>query len=395
MELLTGLLLGIIWVIGIIFLRSITTFFHEMGHALPALLFTKKEKVNVLVGTYGDISNCLKINLGRLALYLKLNVFNWRIGLCTHGQIKGLIPKLLVILGGPIASVIIGGLAVYIIQTKDFSQGWLIFAVLFLISAIFDFLVNIDPSHTPIKLYDGSITYSDGYQLVNAIKYRDLPDDFAKAEQLFFKKDYAQAQAICETLIKEKIQQKPVYDLLIKCYIEQKLYVDALEFYESIKPVVKYSYVDFYQIGWLNLQLDRWDTALPFFDHCVYEQHNDANALSHRGYINTQKGAYQKAEKDLMAATTYDPTNPSSWSNYGLLKVKMSELEPAEMYLKRAFDLAPENPKVVYHLGLFYEEKRDYKAALAHFNKAKVLGLTYHGIDLKIANMEGFLEAFF
>lgn len=395
MELLTGLFLGIVWVLGIIFLRSITTFFHEMGHALPALLFTKKEKVNVLVGTYGDISNCLQINLGRLALYLKLNVFNWRIGLCTHGQVKGLLPKLLVILGGPIASVLIGGIALYIILAKDFSQGWLIFGVLFFISAVFDFLVNIDPSHTPIKLYDGSVTYSDGAQLVNAIKYRDLPDAYYEAEQLFFKKEVEAARMICEALAKEKIQGKPVYDLLIKCYIAQKSYVDALEFYESLKSVQKYSYIDFYQIGWLNLQIDRWDAALPYFDHCVYEKHDDANALSNRGYIRIQKGDYQKAEQDLLAATTYDPTNPAAWSNFGLLKVKNEELEAANTYLQKALLLAPEDPKVVYHWGLYYEAKRDYKNALAYFNKAKELGLTYHGIDLKIANMEGFLTAFF
>lgn len=395
MEFLTGLFLGVIWVVGIIFLRSITTFFHEMGHAIPALLFTKKEKVNVLVGTYGDISNCLQINLGRLALYLKLNVFNWRIGLCTHGQIKGLLPKLMVILGGPIASVLIGGIALYIILAKDFSQGWLIFAVLFLISAIFDFLVNIDPSHTPIKLYDGSVTYSDGYQFVNAIKYKNLPEAYYQAEKLFFKKETEQAKEICESLVNEKVQHKPVYDLLIKCYIEQKSYVDALSFYESIKAIKKYNYVDFYQIGWLNLQLDRWDVALRYFDHCIYEKHDDANALSHRGYIRIQKGAYQKAEQDLLAATTYDPTNPTGWSNFGLLKVKMGQLEEANNYLQRASTLAPEDPKVLYHLGLYYEEQRDYKNALTYFKKAKELGLTYHGIDLKIADMEGFLTAFF
>ena len=67
MDYIYGILLGIIWISGIIFMRSITTFFHEMGHAIPALLFTQKEKVNVFVGTYGDISNSLQLNFGRLS----------------------------------------------------------------------------------------------------------------------------------------------------------------------------------------------------------------------------------------------------------------------------------------------------------------------------------------
>jgi len=123
-------------------MRSVTTLFHELGHALPALVLTKKEKVNVFVGTYGDLSNSLQLNLGRLVLYLKLNVFNWRIGLCTHAGIKGLIPQILVILGGPLASLLIASIAFYIIITKDFSEIWVVFIVFFLISAIIDFLSN-------------------------------------------------------------------------------------------------------------------------------------------------------------------------------------------------------------------------------------------------------------
>lgn len=394
MELITGLFLGAIWIMGIIFLRSITTFFHEMGHALPALLFTEKEKVNVLVGTYGNIDNCLKISFGRLDLYLKLNVFNWRIGLCTHGQIKALVPKLMVILGGPMASVLLASGALFIILSKDYSQGWLIFSVLFLISSIFDFLVNIDPSHQPIKLYDGSITYSDGYQLVQALKFRDLPDEYYQAKKLLFKQQNAQVIDIGKSLISKNKQQKPIYDLLIKAYISEKNYVQALELYDSMKAIHRFDYLDFYQIGWLNYQLDKWDTALRYFDHCIYEKHDDSNALSYRGYIRMQKGDYQKAQQDLLAATTYNSQNPIAWSNFGLLKIKTGNTATALQDLQFANQLAPDTPSIIYHLGLYYEELRNYEQALAHFKKAKALGLTYHGIDLKIADMEGFIQAF-
>ena len=160
MDYLQGILLGIGWISGIILMRSITTLFHELGHALPALVFTRKEKVNVFIGTYGDLSNSLRLNLGRLVLYLKFNVFNWRIGLCTHAGVRGLIPQIIVILGGPVASLLIASIAFYFIITKQFSELWVVFIVFFLISAIIDFLVNVDPSHTPIKLYDNSVTYS-------------------------------------------------------------------------------------------------------------------------------------------------------------------------------------------------------------------------------------------
>jgi len=394
MDFIFGLLLGIIWIGGIIFMRSITTFFHEMGHAVPALLFTKEEKVNVFVGTYGDISNCLQLNFGRLALYLKLNIFNWRIGLCTHAGIKGFLPNLIVILGGPIASLAIAITAFYFIINNNYSQNWVVLIVFFLISAIIDFIVNIDPSHTPIKLYNGGITYSDGYQLVNTFKRRGLPEAFFEAEKLFHQKEHEAAIQKCQTLIEAAPSKKPVYDLVVNSFIALKDYNNALNFYDSFKAIHPYTYLDFYQIGLLNLKLNRWDEALSYFDHCVYEKHTDGMALVNRGYIHLQKGNYQRAQQDLEAAVFYTPDNPEAWSNRGLLHIKQNQLAAALVDLELAAKLAPEHPQVKYHLGLYFEKKRNFKQALQYFKEAKGLGLEYHGIDLKIAEVEQLVEAF-
>ncbi len=394
MDYIFGILIGIAWIGGIVFMRSITTFFHEMGHAIPALLFTKKEKVNVFIGTYGDISNCLQLNFGRLVLYLKLNVFNWRIGLCTHGGIKGFLPQLIVILGGPIASLFIALTAFYVIITGEYSQGWVVFIVFFLVSAIIDFIVNIDPSHTPIKLYNGGVTYSDGYQLMNTFKRQGLPEAFFAAEQLFHQKEYEAAIQQCQQLIETEPQKKPVYDLIVNSFLNLKDYGNALNFYDSFKAIHPYTYLDFYQIGWLNLKLNRWDAALSYFDHCIYEKHTDGMALANRGYIHLQTGNYERAQQDLDAAIFYTPDNPEGWNNRGLLHIKKGKVEAGFSDLQIASKLAPEHPQVIYHLGLYYEAKRDFKQALDYYKTAKILGLEYHGIDLKIAEVEQVVEAF-
>ena len=394
MDFFLGILLGIVWIGGIIFMRSITTFFHEMGHAIPALLFTRKEKVHVFVGTYGDISNCLQLNFGRLALYLKLNIFNWRIGLCTHGGIKGFLPQLIVILGGPIASLLIATLAFYFILHNNYSQNWIVLIVFFLISAIIDFIVNVDPSHTPIKLYDGGITYSDGYQLLRTIRRRGLPEVFFAAENLFQQKEYEIAIEQCLDLIEKVPQKKPVYDLVVKSFMGLKDYGNALNFYDSFKAIHPYNYIDFYQIGLLNLKLNRWDEALSYFDHCIYEKHTDGMALANRGYIHLQRGNYQRAQQDLEAAVFYAPDNPEAWNNRGLLKIKQNQLEGGFLDLQIAQKIAPSHPRIIYHIGIYWEKKRNFKAALKCFKEAKSLGLEYHGIDLKIAEVGQIVDAF-
>ena len=394
MDFIIGILVGILWIGGILFMRSITTFFHEMGHALPALLFTKNEKVNVLVGSYGNIENSLGLQLGRLALYLKFNIFNWRIGLCSHGPIKGFIPQLIVILGGPLASLTIALAAFYFIKSNELSQPWIIFISFFLISAIIDFLVNIDPSHKPIKLWDNSVTYSDGYQLMRTFKRRGLPNSFFEAENLLKAKKPNETIEKCMSLIESGVNKKVVYDLMIEACLVKKDYKTALDIYQSIKAIHPYTYLDFYQIGLLNLQINRLDEALPYFDHCIFEKHDDGLALAKRGYIHLQKGNWQRAQQDLEASISYTPNNPEAWNNRGLFHLKNGNLSASAKDLQIAFQIAPNDPNVLYHLGLYHEADRKLKEALHYFQQAKANGLTYHGIDLKIAEVEALVEAF-
>ena len=72
MGILTGILFALVAILVIILIKQSTTFFHEMGHAIPALIFTKKS-VTVYIGSYGDISKTTQFKLGRLTIY-----FKWR-----------------------------------------------------------------------------------------------------------------------------------------------------------------------------------------------------------------------------------------------------------------------------------------------------------------------------
>ena len=101
-----GIITAILMIVGVLLTRSITTLVHEYGHALPALLFTEKE-VKVYVGSYGNLDNALTVKLGRLTTYLKFNLLNWNIGMCQHEGEYSKTKRAIIILGGPIASVLL------------------------------------------------------------------------------------------------------------------------------------------------------------------------------------------------------------------------------------------------------------------------------------------------
>jgi hypothetical protein len=74
---------AIILVFGILFWNFITVFIHELGHALPSLLFTK-DPVWVFVGTSNPNENTFGFRLGRLNLSFIPLFMPIDAGVCYH-----------------------------------------------------------------------------------------------------------------------------------------------------------------------------------------------------------------------------------------------------------------------------------------------------------------------
>jgi len=95
-------------VITLSVLRPLTTFIHEMGHAIPSLLYTKGI-VTIYVGSYGDPDKSIHFTVGRLKVYFKYNPLLWDSGLCVPGQGDISITKnMVIILMGPLTSLCVG-----------------------------------------------------------------------------------------------------------------------------------------------------------------------------------------------------------------------------------------------------------------------------------------------
>ena len=142
--------LSSIWTIFLFFFsmlacRPITVLIHELGHAIPALFFTDKP-VTIFVGSYGDPSKSLSFNLGRLNSFLSFDIFQSQIGLCYHSQAKTIQQTLMIVLGGPLASLFFGLLLIGLVSSFSFPPMLNFVFYLMLVSAIFDFFVNMIPT---------------------------------------------------------------------------------------------------------------------------------------------------------------------------------------------------------------------------------------------------------
>lgn len=168
MMIFVGILVGLALLIFAALARSITTLFHEMGHAIPALLFSKEEVI-IYVGAYETTDQSRLFEFGRLKVFIEFNPFFWNGGLCRHEAIQGFWKRLLVIIGGPIASVIIALPLLYLLVEYQEVKPLLFLTSVYITSAVWDFIVNMIPSRTPIKVGGGAVVYNDGAQLLALI----------------------------------------------------------------------------------------------------------------------------------------------------------------------------------------------------------------------------------
>ncbi|MBF9143391.1 hypothetical protein [Hymenobacter properus] len=82
---------------------------HELGHALPALLFTRA-KVTVYLGSYDDSANSWRTQLGLLEIYAKRSFF-WNVGRCVpSSQNMTTTQQIIMVLGGAVGAFAVAAL---------------------------------------------------------------------------------------------------------------------------------------------------------------------------------------------------------------------------------------------------------------------------------------------
>jgi hypothetical protein len=162
MEFLAGILLY-----ALLFLcaRALTVVFHELGHAIPAMLLSR-QRVGVFIGSYGDTTKSRNITLGLLEIWFTPNPFTWQTGLCVPSAKEISVNRQIIYtVTGPLASFVIAALACYLAFSFSLHGSIKSFLIVFVFSSLYDLITNLSPSNTPIRLANGSVTYNDGHSL--------------------------------------------------------------------------------------------------------------------------------------------------------------------------------------------------------------------------------------
>jgi len=386
MEYLYGILGALVGLFLIMAVRSVTTFFHEIGHAIPALLYTQSD-VSIYVGTYGDISKSLFLRYGRLKMYLKLNLFNWQKGVCHHQSARERWQKAIIILGGPIASVLISIPLIYLMTTLPKNGIAFSLCAIFIAGAFIDLVANLIPNTKPIELHDGNITVNDGTQLLLLIEESKLPDQFFELDELLNQGKYQEVVEQCDLILDTNPKELFAYEMMIEALLAQEEYERVIQVYSYQKQFIQFTDEDYFNIGKAYKQADKPEEAMKFFEKYYYKNYTNKELINEMSEVELTLGRPQKAIDRLTPVIKNYPTFHRSYVNMSRAYTSLKDYPSAIKAIDFAEKLNDQDPLLYYYKGRLYEKTNQHMIARRSLERAIELGYNTPSLRLMLENL--------
>lgn len=379
---------ALLLVVLVILVRPFTALFHELGHALTALLLTR-QKVTVYVGSYGDQSKGLRVRSGLLEIWFTNNFFSWQSGLCVFSaRDLSVSRQLLIVLAGPVASTLIGLSACYLTFTLELHGAVKLIFLVFLGCALLDLVVNLVPRSAPILLQDGSIAYNDGYRLKQLLLGRRLPEAYDTAVDAYNQGAYAAALKLFTGMLQQGLQDEQAYRAAVSCCLQLGDYGAARELLAQFSACYELDSNDYGNAGLVYSQLGLHEEGLPYYENSLRLDPSNMYTLHNMAYTLQLLGRYREAIQLFDRAIEVEASFAYAYSNRGLAKLKSGREEEGLCDIRRSFELEAEHAYGYRNLGIYHLDRREYADALQQFRKAKQSDPATHLIDALLTETE-------
>ena len=161
-----------------------------------------------------------------------------------------------------------------------------------------------------------------------------------------------------EEVVQSKRKEPELIERAISLF-KMRRYKESLELFKEVyKTNPKDSEYNYY-IGLTYLNLKNYDAAL---NHLLYSSNDTSSyfvALRSNmlcGYIYTLKKEYKLAENSFREVLKINPQSVSALLAISHVFEKTGRYDQSLIYLKKAMDIEPENPKILNALAYIYAE---------------------------------------
>jgi tetratricopeptide (TPR) repeat protein len=349
----------------------INTLVHEMGHALVMHCFTKG-RVSMFLGTYGDKEKSFYLRVGRFDIWIKRNMMFWG-GLCRTDEALSNGKYILMVLAGPLASLLLCVFAFILLYSLDWEGAWVPVAYLGIVGSFISFISNLIPWKHQTRLHDGTLINNDGRQLVVLWQIRRLPQEFMDASVSYAAEDFNKASLTLKGILQSGYRKPAVYRLAICAAIMEKDFSTAEAMHqELIVKHVRLNDDDHTNWGLIMLYQKRHEEALGYFKKLLVTSGLTALNLNIVGYLLNVACKYDEAIGYLNDAIAADGAYALAYGNRAYAKMQLGHLDEGLTDHERCLKLEPE-PKHGYdyrNQGLYLLRRGDYSAALSELERA-------------------------
>ena len=297
--------------------------------------------------------------------------------------------KLIILLLGPLFSLIIASLALWIVYSFNLNGFLKLFTLFLFLSAIFD-LRNIYPNDTPILLYNGSYTYCDGFQISRLIRFKAEGKKLLAAYDLYNNKNYEEANRIFEKLNPVCITQD-ILNLLLTSFIKNKNFNEAKIFLNKLLNTPNREPLDannLCNVGLIESYLGNNELAMKYYNNALELDNDHLYSLGNRSYTYNLFEQYEDALLDFNYAIKVNPEFAYAYSNRAFTKIKLGLFEDALADVNTAMAIGDNAAYAYRSLGIYYLETGDYISAMKQLKIAHELDPDTHMIGYYIQNVE-------
>ena len=258
--------------------------------------------------------------------------------------------------------------------------------VILLGSTIYDLYINLKPNSSPIQLYDGTITYNDGYLIKQLLKYGSIEKDIERANNFYKSEQYQQAGELYKMVIRRlSSDNKEIYIYAIDAFIRARELSESANLLDEFPTGLKLSSEDYSFLGYTCSQLNRHGAALEFYQESLRLDSDDVSTTCNMAYTLIFTGQPEEAIAIFDALIKKGQQVAYSYSNRGLAKINCNDKQGGLADIKYSISIDAQHPFGYRNLGIYYLEIGEYELAKENFERAKNLNSTTHAIDELIA----------
>uniref|UniRef100_UPI00404AA528 tetratricopeptide repeat protein n=1 Tax=Flavobacterium sp. TaxID=239 RepID=UPI00404AA528 len=371
----------ILIVLFFFFTRGLVVILHELGHAIPAILLTKKE-VTIYIGSYGDSKNGIHFKIGLLNIWLNYKAFSWKNGLCSPSDSKiSINSSIIYVFFGPICATFFASIFLYLVFSIDFNDYFKLFSAMFFGIAIMDLFQNLTPNKTPIKLLSGKHIYNDGYALVKLLKYRKHQNEYLQAIEFYDTQEFEKATKIFDSLLNSGLQDDDIFRLHVSANIQIKKYERAKVLFDESEQKFILTSNDYCNGGMIYSKLNLHDEALILYGKSIELDTKNGFSLNNKAFTLNILERYEEAITIFDKAIEFEMNCSYALSNRGFSKIKLGRISEGLIDIENSIEMDENNAYAYRNLGIYHFELGEIEKANELFLKAKKLDDSTHLID--------------